>query len=59
MVIAGALGGYLVEYWVTSQTTLGGFYVVSALLMAANLLMSQLRRYSVTGSVDASDTIER
>ncbi|GAL36743.1 multidrug resistance protein D [Vibrio maritimus] len=47
MVIAGVFGGFLVEYWVTSQVSLGRFYLFSALLMAAVLLVSQIRRYSV------------
>lgn len=56
MVIAGLLGGYLVENWVTSQTALGGFYIASALLMAGVLLMSQIRRYTVkTASLGTAD----
>ncbi|GMQ48241.1 multidrug effflux MFS transporter [Vibrio sp. 10N] len=45
MVIAGVFGGFLVEYWVTNQVALGRFYVMSALLMAVVLLMSQVRRF--------------
>lgn len=45
MVIAGVFGGFLVEYWVTNQVALGRFYLMSALLMAAVLLMSQIRRF--------------
>ncbi|MFC5079427.1 Bicyclomycin resistance protein [Vibrio thalassae] len=46
MVIAGVFGGYLVERWVTSQMTLGSFYMASALMMSAVLLMGQIRRYA-------------
>lgn len=46
MVVAGVFGGFLVEYWVTSQVSLGRFYLFSALLMAAVLLTSQIRRFS-------------
>ncbi|USE03112.1 multidrug effflux MFS transporter [Vibrio sp. SCSIO 43133] len=57
MVIAGVFGGYLVERWVTSQMTLGSFYIASALLMAAVLLMSQIRRYaSGTKQMDTIDS---
>jgi multidrug resistance protein len=45
MVVAGVLGGFLVEYWVTNQVALGRFYLMSALLMAVVLLMSQVRRF--------------
>ncbi|MGR5346214.1 multidrug effflux MFS transporter [Vibrio mediterranei] len=46
MVVAGVLGGFLVEYWVTTQPLLGSFYIVSAFLMAGVLLLSQIRRYN-------------
>ncbi|WP_394149264.1 multidrug effflux MFS transporter [Vibrio maritimus] len=54
MVIAGVFGGYLVEQWVTTQDSLGRFYLMSALIMVVVLLMSQIRRFG-QGVSPASD----
>ncbi len=43
MCIAGVFGGFLVESWVTSQVSLGGFYIAVGLSMLCVLLVSQLR----------------
>ncbi|TMX42913.1 Bcr/CflA family drug resistance efflux transporter [Vibrio rotiferianus] len=44
MCLAGLLGGYLVEHWVTSQQQLGFFYMLIALLCCLVLLLSQIRK---------------
>lgn len=41
MCLSGALGGYLVEHWVNSQTSMGVFYMVSATIMGLVLLSSK------------------
>jgi Bcr/CflA subfamily drug resistance transporter len=46
MCIAGVFGGFLVEHWVTSQLSLGGFYIAVGISMLCVLLMSQLRANS-------------
>lgn len=43
MCLAGLFGGYLVEYWVTSQHQLGVFYVLIAGLSFVILALSQIR----------------
>ncbi|CAH0530159.1 multidrug effflux MFS transporter [Vibrio hippocampi] len=47
MVIAGVFGALLVENWVTSQSTLAVFYVVSAMAMGLVLVSSQWRQHQV------------
>ncbi|NOH69460.1 multidrug effflux MFS transporter [Vibrio rotiferianus] len=44
MCLAGLLGGYLVEHWVTSPQQLGFFYMLIALLCCIVLLLSQIRK---------------
>jgi hypothetical protein len=43
MCIAGVFGGFLVENWVTSQVSLGGFYIAVGVTMFSVLFVSQLR----------------
>ncbi|NOJ18575.1 multidrug effflux MFS transporter [Vibrio jasicida] len=43
MCLAGLFGGYLVEYWVTSQYQLGVFYVLIAGLSSVVLALSQIQ----------------
>ncbi|CAH1597691.1 MULTISPECIES: multidrug effflux MFS transporter [Vibrio] len=43
MCLAGLFGGYLVEYWVTSQYQLGVFYVLIAGLSCVVLALSQIQ----------------
>ncbi|GLR06315.1 Bcr/CflA family drug resistance efflux transporter [Vibrio hyugaensis] len=43
MCLAGLFGGYLVEYWVTSQHQLGVFYVLIAGLSCVILALGQIR----------------
>ncbi len=45
MCLAGLLGGYLVDVWVTNQYQLGMFYVVVALISCLILVLSQSGRY--------------
>lgn len=41
MCLSGAFGGYLVEHWVNSQTSMGVFYMASAATMGLVLLSSK------------------
>ena len=41
MCLAGAFGGYLVEYWVSSQVSMGVFYLMCASIMAFVLSVSR------------------
>lgn len=41
MCLAGAFGGYLVEYWVGSQVSMGVFYLMCASIMAFVLTVSR------------------
>ncbi|MFA0442007.1 multidrug effflux MFS transporter [Vibrio sp. 10N.222.51.C12] len=52
MVIAGVLGAHLVEHWIDGQKSLGAFYMLSAVMMAVVLLMSQIKRYASTSAVE-------
>ncbi|MGF1755624.1 multidrug effflux MFS transporter [Vibrio makurazakiensis] len=43
---AGLVGGYLVEYWVSEQASLGTFYIVAAAIMGSVLFSSQRREHA-------------
>ncbi|MCL9773677.1 multidrug effflux MFS transporter [Vibrio methylphosphonaticus] len=54
MMVAGVLGAYLVEHWIAGSKSLGSFYIVSAVLMALVLLVSQVKRYSSQAVIEDS-----
>ncbi len=41
MGIAGLLGGYLVEHWVTSQNAMGVFYILVGITMLIVLIVTK------------------
>ncbi|MBW3695552.1 MFS transporter [Vibrio sp. T187] len=47
---AGLLGGYLVEYWVSDQMSLGIFYIVAGAIMGAVLVSSNRRHKQALAS---------
>lgn len=47
---AGLLGGYLVEYWVSDQMSLGIFYIVAGAIMGAVLVTSNRRHKQALAS---------
>ncbi|WP_028865437.1 multidrug effflux MFS transporter [Psychromonas aquimarina] len=51
MCFAGLLGGYLIKYWVTSQVSLGIFYLITGLAVAAVLTHSRIRNTKTNNTV--------
>lgn len=47
MGIAGLLGGYLVEHWVTSQNAMGVFYILVGITMLSVLIATKKRTRSL------------
>ncbi|MDN2480723.1 multidrug effflux MFS transporter [Vibrio agarivorans] len=45
MVLAGAVGGLLIEYWVSSQSALGGLYILSAMSMLFFMLSVSFHKW--------------
>ncbi|WP_394243344.1 multidrug effflux MFS transporter [Vibrio astriarenae] len=56
MILAGAAGGFLIEHWVSDQQSLGYYYLVSAIVMAAMSLVVPLKkRLKRTGLILSCD----
>ncbi len=56
MGVAGIAGGYIVKWWVSSQSTVGAFYLLISVVMAAVLIktLGGVKQFESTNSVVVS-----